>query len=81
MDSRDRKTKLIGLVLVTWLIVTPFVWRDLKRRSADEVRGPKWLWRLASTNLTGSLAYFVIGRKRGIERQIRDAASNDSNSF
>jgi hypothetical protein len=41
---------------------------DLKRRQADEVRGPKWLW--ASSALTNSAgifpaAYFVFGRVRG----------------
>jgi hypothetical protein len=27
------------------------------------VRGRKWMWRLASANLTGSVAYFLVGRK------------------
>ena len=40
---------------------------DLKRRHANEVRGPKWLW--ASTALTNSAgiapaAYFLLGRVR-----------------
>ncbi len=68
MDSRTRKTMIIASVLVTWLAVTPFVWRDLSSRSSDQVRGPKWIWRVASTNLTGSLAYFFIGRRREVQQ-------------
>ena len=44
-----------------WLTVTSE--RDLQRRSPDEVRGPKLLWRLAClTNSVGPLAYFRWGR-------------------
>ena len=43
-----------------WLTVTSE--RDLQRRSSDEVRGPKLLWRLAClTNSVGPLAYFRWG--------------------
>ena len=50
-----------GLLKVAMLI-------DLRRRSADDVRGAKWAW--ASTALINSagviqLAYFAIGRRRG----------------
>lgn len=42
--------------------------RDLRRRSAAEVRGPKWLWAVAIV-LTGSagavpLLYRLVGRRR-----------------
>jgi len=38
---------------------------DIKRRSADRIRGPKALWRAAMVvNLLGPLSYFAIGRKR-----------------
>ncbi|RBY79746.1 hypothetical protein [Blastococcus sp. TF02A-26] len=41
--------------------------RDLRRRPAAQVRGPKWLWG-AAIALTGSLgavplAYFLVGRR------------------
>jgi hypothetical protein len=39
------------------------MWRDLRHRPADQVRGRKWLWWVASTNLSGSAAYFLFGRK------------------
>ena len=45
-----------------WLTVTSE--RDIQRRSTNEVRGPKMLWRLAClTNSVGPLAYFRWGRK------------------
>ncbi len=38
---------------------------DLVRRPAEQVRGPKWCWRLFSfVNLIGPLAYFLRGRQR-----------------
>ena len=61
--SRTR-TVAVVVALATWAVVTPFVWHDLRRRPADQVRGPKWLWRLASLNLTGSIAYVLVGRRR-----------------
>jgi len=45
-----------------WLIVAAE--RDLLRRPADQVRGPKALWALANlTNSVGPLSYFKWGRK------------------
>jgi hypothetical protein len=41
---------------------------DLKRRRANEVRGPRWLWAASAlTNSAGVVpaAYFVFGRVRG----------------
>ncbi|RZU54409.1 hypothetical protein EV385_6360 [Krasilnikovia cinnamomea] len=40
---------------------------DLKRRPADQVRGPKWLWASSAlVNSAGILpaAYFIVGRTR-----------------
>ena len=38
---------------------------DIQRRPADQIRGPKALWRAAMVvNLLGPLSYFTIGRKR-----------------
>jgi hypothetical protein len=53
----------IAIGVLVWGIVTPFTWRDLRRRTPDQVRGSKWLWRVASSNLSGSIAYFLFGRK------------------
>jgi hypothetical protein len=38
---------------------------DLRRRPADEIRGPKPLWvALMFVNFFGPVAYFAFGRKR-----------------
>lgn len=40
-------------------------WRDLARRPADQVRGPKWRWALViGVNWVGPIIYFVRGRRR-----------------
>ncbi len=39
--------------------------RDLRHRSAEEVRGPRWAWGAATfINMVGPLGYFVFGRRR-----------------
>jgi hypothetical protein len=39
--------------------------RDLHRRPADQLRGPKGLWVAAAcVNFIGPLTYFTIGRRR-----------------
>jgi hypothetical protein len=38
---------------------------DITRRSADQIRGPKRLWRvIVLVNFLGPLLYFTIGRVR-----------------
>lgn len=47
------------------LILNALAQRDLSRRSADEVRGPKLMWRvIAMQNFIGPGAYFLFGRRR-----------------
>jgi len=60
---RNRKVIVVGIALVIWGVVTPYMWRDLRVRSPEQVRGPKWLWWIASTNLSGSAAYWMLGRR------------------
>jgi hypothetical protein len=39
--------------------------RDIQHRPADQIRGPKLLWRVVATqNLVGPAAYLGLGRKR-----------------
>lgn len=46
------------------LVLTAFVQRDLSKRSADEVRGPKLMWRLVSfVQPVGPIAYLLAGRR------------------
>jgi len=66
VESSQGKKLLVLAVLAVWAVVTPLMWRDLRRRSPDQTRGPKWLWWLASANLSGSVAYWLVGRKPSV---------------
>jgi hypothetical protein len=66
-DLNAQQKKLLVVVLVVHLILARFTVRDLRRRPAAAVRGPKRLWRVwAATNTTGSVAYWLVGRRRGV---------------
>jgi hypothetical protein len=56
---------VVGVVLEA--VVKVAALRDLKRRPADQVRGPKWLWGgvITVANSAGLVpaAYFVLGRR------------------
>lgn len=63
---RDRspvEKGLLGLVFAVSLAIVGFAERDIQRRSAEEVRGPKLLWRAISLNAVGALAYLGAGRR------------------
>ena len=60
---RNRKVALVCVVVMVWAVVTPFMWRDLQGRTPEQLRGPKWLWWIASFNLSGSAAYWLCGRR------------------
>jgi hypothetical protein len=52
---------LLGLVQFGLMIAAQV---DLTRRDADQVNGPKPLWRAVSLiNFVGPLAYFALGRR------------------
>ena len=63
--------KVIAAILVGPIAVTALTWRDLRHRSADQVRGKKKWWRLASpanslnsSNSSNSLLSLLFGRKK-----------------
>lgn len=64
--SKKQKALLItAVVTVAQAAVAPVTLRDLSRRTDDEVRGPRLLWRLwGGTNLAGAASYWLFGRKR-----------------
>lgn len=66
LSERSRRLIVLGAVFEGILKIMALV--DLKRRSAGQVRGPKWVWATAVTlaNSGGAvpLAYFLIGRRR-----------------
>lgn len=56
----------VGVVVggTVQLALQAWVARDLRHRSADEVRGPRWAWALAAlVNPVGPLAYLAVGRR------------------
>lgn len=65
-DLNDQQKRVLIAVLVVHVIITRFTIRDLRRRPESAVRGSKRLWRVwATLNTTGSLAYWLVGRRRG----------------
>ena len=57
----------VGIVIAAAveLVLTTLAFKDLRSRSRDEVRGPKWLWSLVSlVQPAGPIAYLVLGRRR-----------------
>jgi hypothetical protein len=47
------------------LVVIVAAERDIQRRPASGIRGPKLVWRaLAPQNVVGPAAYFSVGRRR-----------------
>jgi hypothetical protein len=65
MAGRKLDPRVLTVLVVLHVVVATFTWRDIKRRDAEQIRGPKWLWRLASAVQMGNaLAYWLFGRKR-----------------
>lgn len=61
----SRKTRLVTAAIATQSILGPLTLWDLAKRSDDQIRGPRLLWRLwGSTNVVGAVSYWVVGRKR-----------------
>ncbi|WP_213813891.1 PLDc N-terminal domain-containing protein [Glaciihabitans sp. dw_435] len=57
----------IALIVAATLELTlaASAWRDLARRPAARVRGPKGLWgAIIAVNFVGPVAYFIAGRVR-----------------
>lgn len=65
-EGKGRPTLILLGVLVVHVILARLTLRDLHRRPQEAIRGPsKRLWQLwAVTNTTGSIAYWVFGRRR-----------------
>jgi hypothetical protein len=64
-DLSDRQRVLIVAAAAAELSMKIAALVDIKCRPAEQIRGPKGLWRSAmAVNLLGPLSYFVFGRKR-----------------
>ncbi len=62
MDNSKRIAGLLAAAIQTALLVAAL--RDIKKRSADELRGNKWMWvAISFINFIGPISYFALGRK------------------
>ncbi|HXD66082.1 MAG TPA: hypothetical protein VNV17_15780 [Solirubrobacteraceae bacterium] len=56
----------VWVLLAIELVLIGVAERDIQRRPADRIRGPKLLWRAVVTqNFIGPAAYFGFGRRGG----------------
>jgi hypothetical protein len=63
MTPRQRQMVVTGAVVQIALQFAAL--RDIRRRTAEEVNGPRWAWAGATfINTIGPVAYFVFGRRR-----------------
>jgi hypothetical protein len=64
MIRRKPSPPVLAALVVAHVIVTTITWRDLSRRSSDQLRGPKWFWRLfTGIQMGNSVVYWLVGRK------------------
>ena len=59
--TRQQRAGVLGLIALQAALAA-FAQPDLGSRSADELRGPKILWRFMTLNTIGAIAYLTIGR-------------------
>jgi hypothetical protein len=63
-DLTPTQQRLIIVAGAAEAVLTTVAMRDLGRRPASAVRGPKLLWRLAGVvQPVGPIAYLVVGRR------------------
>jgi hypothetical protein len=57
--------RAVWALLAVELVLVAAAERDIQRRPADRIRGPKLLWRVVATqNLVGPALYLGVGRRR-----------------
>jgi hypothetical protein len=61
---RKPPREVVITVVAVEAVAAAFAFRDLARRTDEQVRGPKLLWRvLIGLNPGNSLAYWAFGRR------------------
>jgi hypothetical protein len=71
VNNKDFRPKFLAGFLVLHAVVVALVWRDLRNRPADQVRGSKRVWRAASVvNTLGSVAYVLFGRRQAATERV-----------
>jgi hypothetical protein len=60
-----QQARIVRVAVAVQLVIGLITLRDISRRPADQVRGPKWMWRILGTaNTAGSATYWLVGRRR-----------------
>jgi hypothetical protein len=63
--QRRARPQFVIPALISHVVMTAFVWRDIGRRDPSELRGSKTIWRLLTAMNTGNhLLYWLVGRRR-----------------
>ena len=61
--SRERK-RLLAVIVPLQVLLAVLAWRDLGRRTDDQVRGQKRIWRIfVVMNPGNAVAYWLFGRR------------------
>jgi len=64
-DFSQGQRTAIKVLALTEFAVKIVMLRDIKRRPASQIRGPKLAWRAAAAvNTLGPLSYFLFGRRK-----------------
>jgi hypothetical protein len=59
-----KKKTLLAIIVPIQVASAVLAWRDLARRSADQVRGKKGFWRVfVWLNPGNSVIYWLVGRR------------------
>ena len=59
-----KRNTLVAIIVPIQVILAVLAWRDLGRRTDDQVRGQKNFWRVFVTlNPGNSVAYWLFGRR------------------
>jgi hypothetical protein len=65
MAKKKVDPRVIATAVALQAVLGTLTVRDLKKRSRDQVRGPKALWYAwGGSNTMGAAAYWLIGRRR-----------------
>ena len=64
-DLPSWQRRLVGAGAVVQVSLLGATLLDIRRRPAEEIRGPKRLWcALSFVNFVGPVSYFLLGRRR-----------------
>jgi hypothetical protein len=60
-----KKKKFLAVIVPIQVVLAALAWRDLARRTDEQVRGKKGFWKVfVSLNPGNSVVYWLVGRRR-----------------